>query len=64
VVVTVHPWAVVSVDGRTVGETPQDLRLPAGPHRLSVQHPDLGAAELVLALQPGRRLDWHPALGR
>jgi serine/threonine-protein kinase len=64
VVVTVHPWASVVVDGRPVGETPQDLRLPAGPHRLRAQHPALGTAELEVVVEPGRRLDWHPALGR
>jgi serine/threonine-protein kinase len=64
VVITVHPWAAVAVDGRPVGETPQDLRLPAGPHRLRAQHPALGAAELEVVVEPGRRLDWHPALRR
>lgn len=64
VVVTVHPWANVLVDGRPAGETPQDLRLPAGRHHLRVQHPALGAAELEVAVEAGRRLDWHPALTR
>ncbi len=64
VVITVHPWATVAVDGQPVGETPQDLRLPAGRHRLRAQHPELGAAELEVAVEPGRRLDWHPSLSR
>jgi serine/threonine-protein kinase len=64
VVITVHPWAAVTVDGQPVGETPQDLRLPAGRHRLRAQHPALGLAELEVALEPGRRLDWHPSLTR
>ncbi len=65
-VVRVHviPWAVVRVDGATVGETPQELRLPAGTHRLSAEHPGLGTAELELAVEPGRRQLWRPALQR
>jgi len=65
-VVRVHviPWAVVKVDGATVGETPQELRLPAGAHRLRAEHPTLGAAELELTVEPGRRQLWRPALKR
>jgi len=65
-VVRVHvvPWAVVQVDGRSVGETPQELRLGAGLHRLRVEHPALGAAELELDVAPGRRQLWRPALKR
>jgi hypothetical protein len=64
VLVAVHPWATVSVDGRPVGETPQDLPLPAGRHRLRAAHPTIGAAELEVDVEPGRRLTWHPALRR
>jgi hypothetical protein len=65
-VVQVHvvPWAVVRVDGVPVGETPQELRLRAGPHGLRVEHPALGAAELELDVAPGRRQLWRPALKR
>jgi serine/threonine-protein kinase len=62
VLVSVHPWATVSVDGQPVGETPQDLRLPAGPHRLRAAHPTFGAAEVEVEVEPGRRLAWHPTL--
>jgi serine/threonine-protein kinase len=62
--VHVIPWAVVRVDGVAVGETPQELALPAGRHLLRVEHPALGAAELELAVEPGRRLLWRPALKR
>lgn len=65
-VVRVHvvPWAVVQVDGRVVGETPRELRLGAGVHRLRVEHPALGSAELELDVVPGRRQLWRPALKR
>jgi hypothetical protein len=63
-VVRVHvvPWAVVKVDGIPVGETPQDLRLLAGSHRLRAEHPVLGSAEIELSVEPGRRQLWRPAL--
>jgi len=64
VVVSVHPWATVAVDGRSLGETPQDLLLAAGRHRLRAQHPTFGSAELELVVEPGRRVDWHPRLTR
>jgi serine/threonine protein kinase len=65
-VVRVHvvPWAVVKVDGVTVGETPQELRLRAGTHRVRAEHPALGAADVELAVEPGRRQLWRPALKR
>jgi len=62
--VHVVPWAVVRVDGVPVGETPQELKLRAGSHRLRVEHPALGAAELELVVEPGRRQLWRPALKR
>ncbi len=65
-VVRVHvvPWAVVKVDGVTVGETPRELRLRAGTHRVRVEHPALGAADLELVVEPGSRQLWRPALKR
>jgi hypothetical protein len=60
--VHVVPWALVTVDGVTAGETPLELRLPAGTHRLRVEHPALGAAELEVDVEPGRRQLWRPAL--
>jgi hypothetical protein len=63
-VVRVHviPWAVVLVDGTSVGETPQELRLLSGVHRLRAEHPALGAAEIELTVEPGQRQLWRPAL--
>ena len=62
--VHVVPWAVVTVDGTTVGETPRELRLSAGTHALRVEHPALGAAELEVSVEPGRQQLWRPALKR
>ncbi len=64
VTVAVHPWATVLVDGQAVGETPRALRLSAGPHRLRAVHPAIGAADLEVVVEPGRRLTWRPALTR
>lgn len=62
--VHVVPWAVVRVDGVLVGETPQELRLRAGTHRLRAEHPALGAAEVEVVVEPGSRQLWRPALKR
>jgi eukaryotic-like serine/threonine-protein kinase len=41
--VNAQPWAEVSVDGRSVGETPlANLLLPLGSHEVVFTHPDLG----------------------
>lgn len=37
--VSVRPWAAVSVDGRSYGETPVTLKLPPGEHRVLLVHP-------------------------
>ena len=62
--VHVVPWAAIQVDGVSVGETPQELRLSAGTHRLRAEHPALGAAEFEIAVVAGRRQLWRPALKR
>jgi len=60
--VSAHPWATVTVDGRAVGETPQDLLLQAGRHRVGASHPTIGRAEVEVELAPGERLSWRPRL--
>jgi serine/threonine-protein kinase len=62
--VNVTPWATVLVDGRAVGETPRELSLPAGRHRLRVEHPTLGSAEVELELAAGAQESWLPTLRR
>ncbi len=42
-VVTSEPSAIVIVDGEPRGWTPRTLTLPAGPHAVTVQHPELGS---------------------
>jgi len=45
-VVTARPWAVVRVDGRSLGQTPVSHTLSAGQHKLVLEKPD-GTTETV-----------------
>ena len=57
-------WATLVVDGRPVGDTPREVRLPAGLHRVRVDHPRLGALEATVEIVAGRRTGWYPRLKR
>jgi hypothetical protein len=54
------PWGVVSIDGRTIGETPREVRLGAGAYRVRVTHPALGMREQGVTIRPGKRQTWSP----
>ncbi len=58
------PWATLVVDGRQMGDTPRELRLQAGSHRVRAVHPRLGAVESTVEIVAGRRTGWFPRLGR
>jgi len=60
--VNATPWAALVVDGRPVGDTPREVRLPAGPHHVRVDHPRLGAVEATVEIVAGRRTGWYPRL--
>lgn len=62
--VNVSPWGSLEVDGRPVGDTPREVRLAAGPHRVRVVHPRLGSAEATVRIVAGRRTGWYPRLVR
>jgi serine/threonine-protein kinase len=62
--VNVTPWASLSVNGVAVGETPREVRLPAGRYRVRVEHPHRGRAEAIVVVESGRRTRWLPALRR
>jgi eukaryotic-like serine/threonine-protein kinase len=45
--ILVQPWAAVSVDGRSVGQTPVHARLPAGRHRVRIENDVAGKDETI-----------------
>jgi hypothetical protein len=48
------PWAHVSIDGETVGETPiGNLSLPIGPHEVVFRNPQLGEQRRVITVTEG-----------
>ena len=51
-----RPWCNVSVDGRSLGQTPIVNRsLPAGPHRVTCTNPELGVTRNVsITIEPGQ----------
>jgi hypothetical protein len=55
--VVVHPWADVSVDGIPRGQTPLGrIALPAGPHQVLLTHPDYRPYPRRITVQPGETL--------
>jgi len=50
-----RPWCQVSIDGRSIGQTPIVNRsLPAGQHRIRCVNPDLGVTRNVtVTISPG-----------
>ena len=58
------PWAEVAVDGRTAGDTPREMRLAAGNHRLRLSHPTLGSVDRTVVVRAGERVRVEPALER
>jgi hypothetical protein len=53
--VNATPWGHLSVDGRAVGETPQELRLPAGRHRVRIERKGRPTVDAVVTVKAGRR---------
>ena len=55
--VTVRPWGTITIDG-AVRQRDTDVTfreaLPAGVHRIRVEHPTLGAREQSVRIRPGR----------
>jgi hypothetical protein len=49
------PWALVTVDGRQVGETPREIQLGAGTYRVKATHPQFGTREETVTIAAGKR---------
>lgn len=58
------PWARVYLGGQRLGDTPLEVRIPAGRYAVRLVHPTLGSALKTVEVQPGRRATWSPTLGR
>lgn len=58
------PWARVYLEGERLGDTPLELRVPAGRYAVRLTHPTLGAVRRTVEVRPGRRSLWSPALGQ
>ena len=51
------PWSVVSVGGKTLGQTPLiGVKLPAGVHTLTLKNPELGVeTTYVVTIEAGKK---------
>jgi serine/threonine protein kinase len=58
------PGAKITVDGRNAGQSPRELRLSPGAHRIQVNHPNGGSAEETLDVVAGERKLWAPTPSR
>jgi hypothetical protein len=55
------PWAHLSVDGQELGESPREVQLRAGTHRVRAVHPQLGVREARVTVEAGHRTVWVAA---
>jgi hypothetical protein len=53
--VNATPWGHLRVDGFAVGETPQELRLSAGRHRVRIERKGRPPLDVVVVVKAGRR---------
>ena len=58
------PWAHITIDGRDVGDTPCEVRITAGSHRVRATHPELGSTERIIQVPPGGRERWVMSLAK
>jgi hypothetical protein len=49
-----RPVGMVYVDGRVIGETPKQLKLPAGTHTVTVINPDFGSRSQKVTIEAGK----------
>jgi hypothetical protein len=49
------PWGLLRVNGHAVGETPQEVRLPAGRHRVRIERKGQRPVEVVVTVKAGAR---------
>jgi serine/threonine-protein kinase len=49
------PWGTVSVNGHPLGDTPQEMRLPAGRHRVRIERKGHRTVEELVTVRAGAR---------
>ncbi|HEX9243099.1 MAG TPA: serine/threonine-protein kinase [Anaeromyxobacter sp.] len=49
------PWGTVSVNGHAVGDTPQEMRLPAGRHRVRIERMGHRTVDELVTVRAGAR---------
>jgi hypothetical protein len=49
------PWGTVKVDGHAVGDTPQEMRLSAGRHRIRIERKGHRTVDEVVTVRAGAR---------
>ena len=58
--ITAEPWAMVSVDGESLGRTPLDAaRIPIGIRQIVFTHPELGQKQSTVTVMLGRSIAVH-----
>ena len=57
-VLVATPWADVAVGGVGLGETPREVRVPAGRYTVRAVHPELGVREDRVVVGAGERKLW------
>jgi serine/threonine protein kinase len=58
------PGAQITVDGLQAGQSPRELRLPPGAHRIRLKHAAAGDVEETVQVLAGQRVVWSPASAR
>ena len=56
--VNATPWATVYVNGTRVGDTPQQVRLRAGRHRVRLERPNQRGVEADVTVVAGVRVSF------
>jgi serine/threonine protein kinase len=62
--VVATPWAIVSINGHAIGETPREVRLAEGAYRVRASHPTLGMTEAQITIVAGKRKLWSATFTR
>ena len=63
--INAQPWAQVSIDGKSVGETPlANLSVPLGEHEIVFRHPQLGERRETVVVKAGAPARVSATMGR